>query len=140
MSIRAFPLSATLLDRAPRKQGDDRLIRLVAGITAAPGRALLQIAAQLEACTSVCRVAERGGNLSGICSPRRCPRTLVAARCGAQQATRSSSSCGSGVLFLGGDSRIANQTAWQGGLRQFCRHEFTGTGAFWRYYKSTGRP
>jgi hypothetical protein len=57
MSIRAFPLSATLLDRAPRKQGDDRLIRLVAGITAAPGRALLQIAAQLEACTSVCRVA-----------------------------------------------------------------------------------
>ena len=61
-------VEATLLDRAPRKQGDDRLIRLVAGITAAPGRALLQIAAQLEACTSVCRVAERGGNLSGICS------------------------------------------------------------------------
>jgi hypothetical protein len=33
-------VEATLLDRAPRKQGDDRLIRLVAGITAAPGRAL----------------------------------------------------------------------------------------------------
>ena len=28
-----------------------------------------------------------------------------------------------GVLFLV-ETRIPNQTAWQGGLRQFCRHEF----------------
>jgi hypothetical protein len=38
------------LDRAPRQPGDDRLIRLVAGIAAAaPDRTLQQIAAQLEA-------------------------------------------------------------------------------------------
>jgi DNA invertase Pin-like site-specific DNA recombinase len=42
-------VEATLLDRAPRQQGDDRLIRLVAGIkAAAPDRTLQQIAAQLE--------------------------------------------------------------------------------------------
>ena len=28
-----------------------------------------------------------------------------------------------GALFLGRDPRIANQTAWRGGFRQFCRHE-----------------
>jgi hypothetical protein len=39
----------TLLDRAPRQQSDDRLIRLVAGVVAAPDRTLQQIAAQLEA-------------------------------------------------------------------------------------------
>ena len=39
-----------LLERAPRQPGDDRLIRLVAGIAAAaPHRTLQQIAAQLEA-------------------------------------------------------------------------------------------
>jgi hypothetical protein len=39
-----------LLERAPRQRGDDRLIRLVAGIAAAaPDRTLQQIAAQLEA-------------------------------------------------------------------------------------------
>ena len=43
-------VEAKLLDRAPRQAGDDRLIRLVAGIAAAaPGRTLQQIAAQLEA-------------------------------------------------------------------------------------------
>lgn len=40
----------TLLGRAPRRRGDDRLMRLVAGIAAAaPDRTLQQIAAQLEA-------------------------------------------------------------------------------------------
>ncbi len=40
----------SLLDRAQRQQGDDRLVRLVAGIkAAAPDRTLQQIAAQLEA-------------------------------------------------------------------------------------------
>jgi hypothetical protein len=43
-------LEASLLDRAQPKPGDDRLIRLVAGIkAAAPDRTLQQIAAQLEA-------------------------------------------------------------------------------------------
>ena len=43
-------VEAKLLDRAPRQPGDDRLIRLVAGIaTAGPDRTLQQIAAQLEA-------------------------------------------------------------------------------------------
>ena len=43
-------VEATLLDRAPRQQGDDRLIRLVAGVAAAaPDRTLQQIATQLEA-------------------------------------------------------------------------------------------
>jgi hypothetical protein len=43
-------VEATLLDRAPRQQSDDRLIRLVAGIkAAAPDRTLQQMAAQLEA-------------------------------------------------------------------------------------------
>jgi DNA invertase Pin-like site-specific DNA recombinase len=43
-------VEATLLDRAPRQRGDDRLVRLVAGIAAAaPERTLQQIAAQLEA-------------------------------------------------------------------------------------------
>jgi hypothetical protein len=42
-------VEVTLLDRAPRQQGDDRLIRLVAGVAAAPDRTLQQIAAQLEA-------------------------------------------------------------------------------------------
>ena len=43
-------IEATLLDRARRRPGDDRLIRLVAGIkAAAPDRTLQQIAAQLEA-------------------------------------------------------------------------------------------
>ena len=38
-----------LLDRAPRQQSDDRLLRLVAGIAAAaPERTLQQIASQLE--------------------------------------------------------------------------------------------
>ena len=43
-------IEATLLDRARPQLGDDRLIRLVAGIkAAAPDRTLQQIAAQLEA-------------------------------------------------------------------------------------------
>jgi DNA invertase Pin-like site-specific DNA recombinase len=43
-------LEASLLDRARPQRGDDRLIRLVAGIkAAAPDRTLQQIAAQLEA-------------------------------------------------------------------------------------------
>jgi recombinase len=43
-------VEAELLDRAPRQPGDDRLVRLVAGIAAAaPGRTLQQIATQLEA-------------------------------------------------------------------------------------------
>ena len=43
-------IEASLLDRAKPQLGDDRLIRLVAGIkTAAPDRTLQQIAAQLEA-------------------------------------------------------------------------------------------
>jgi hypothetical protein len=43
-------LEAGLLERAKPQQGDDRLVRLVAGITAAaPERTLQQIAAQLEA-------------------------------------------------------------------------------------------
>jgi DNA invertase Pin-like site-specific DNA recombinase len=43
-------IEATLLDRAPRQHGDDRLILLVTGIAAAaPERTLQQIAAQLEA-------------------------------------------------------------------------------------------
>ncbi len=43
-------IEATLLDRARPQRGDDRLVRLVAGIkAAAPDRTLQQIAAQLEA-------------------------------------------------------------------------------------------
>ncbi|MEO8715578.1 MAG: recombinase family protein, partial [Acetobacteraceae bacterium] len=43
-------VEASFLGRAPRRPGDDRLIRLVAGIkAAAPDRTLQQIAAQLEA-------------------------------------------------------------------------------------------
>ena len=43
-------VEADLLDRAQRQRGDDRLVRLVAGIkAAAPDRTLQQIAAQLEA-------------------------------------------------------------------------------------------
>ena len=43
-------VEAKLLDRAPRQPGDDRLVRLVAGIAAAaPDRTLQQIATQLEA-------------------------------------------------------------------------------------------
>lgn len=43
-------LEPTLLDRARPQRGDDRLVRLVAGIrAAAPDRTLQQIAAQLEA-------------------------------------------------------------------------------------------
>ena len=43
-------VEASLLDRAPAAAGDDRLVRLVAGIkAAAPDRTLQQIAAQLEA-------------------------------------------------------------------------------------------
>ena len=43
-------IEASLLDRAKPQQGDDRLVRLVAGIkAAAPDRTLQQIAAQLEA-------------------------------------------------------------------------------------------
>ena len=43
-------VEAKLLDRAQQRPGDDRLIRLIAGIkAAAPGRTLQQIAAQLEA-------------------------------------------------------------------------------------------
>lgn len=43
-------LDASLMERAPRPQGDDRLIRLVAGIAAAaPERTPRQIATQLEA-------------------------------------------------------------------------------------------
>jgi hypothetical protein len=42
-------VEAKLLDRAPRQQSDDRLLRLVAGIAAAaPDRTLQQIASQLE--------------------------------------------------------------------------------------------
>ena len=43
-------IEARPLDRAPRQPGDDRLIRLAAGIAAAaPDHNLQQIAAQLEA-------------------------------------------------------------------------------------------
>jgi len=43
-------VEATLLGRARRQCGDDRLVRLVAGIkAAAPDRTLQQIATQLEA-------------------------------------------------------------------------------------------
>ena len=43
-------IEASLLDRARPQTGDDRLVRLVAGIkAAAPDRTLQQIAAQLEA-------------------------------------------------------------------------------------------
>ena len=43
-------VEASLIGRAPRQPGDDRLVRLVAGIAAAaPDRTLQQIAAQLEA-------------------------------------------------------------------------------------------
>ena len=43
-------IEASLLDRARPQPGDDRLIRLIAGIkAAAPDRTLQQIAAQLEA-------------------------------------------------------------------------------------------
>jgi DNA invertase Pin-like site-specific DNA recombinase len=43
-------VEARLLDRAPPRGGDDRLVRLVAGIAAAaPDRTLQQIASQLEA-------------------------------------------------------------------------------------------
>jgi hypothetical protein len=43
-------LEANLLDRAKPQPGDDRLVRLIAGIkAAAPDRTLQQIAAQLEA-------------------------------------------------------------------------------------------
>jgi hypothetical protein len=43
-------IEAVVLDRARRQRGDDRLIRLVAGIkAAAPDRTLQQLAAQLEA-------------------------------------------------------------------------------------------
>jgi hypothetical protein len=43
-------LEADLLERARPQRGDNRLVRLVAGIkAAAPGRTLQQIAAQLEA-------------------------------------------------------------------------------------------
>ena len=43
-------VEATLVGRAPHQPGDDRLVRLVAGIAAAaPDRTLQQIAAQLEA-------------------------------------------------------------------------------------------
>jgi hypothetical protein len=38
-----------LVERAPRRRADERLVVLVAGIAAAPGRTLQQIAAQLEA-------------------------------------------------------------------------------------------
>jgi hypothetical protein len=43
-------VEATLMDRAPRQPGDDRLTRLVAGVaTTAPDRTLQQIATELEA-------------------------------------------------------------------------------------------
>jgi DNA invertase Pin-like site-specific DNA recombinase len=43
-------VEAALIARAPRQPGDDRLVRLIAGIAAAaPDRTLQQIAAQLEA-------------------------------------------------------------------------------------------
>jgi hypothetical protein len=43
-------VEAKLLDRAPRQQSDDRLLRLVAGIAAAaPDRTLQQIAVLIEA-------------------------------------------------------------------------------------------
>ena len=43
-------VEAKLLDRASQQRGDDRLVRLVAGIaSAAPDRTLQQIAVQLEA-------------------------------------------------------------------------------------------
>ena len=59
-------VEAKLLDRAPRQPGDDRLIRLVAGIAAAaPNRTL-----QLKAMRKVRRMVERGGTppRSSICS------------------------------------------------------------------------
>lgn len=42
-------VEATLLGRARRQCGGDRLVRLIAGIKAAPDRTLQQIATQLEA-------------------------------------------------------------------------------------------
>jgi len=53
-------IEAGLLGRARRQGGDDRLVRLMAGIkAAAPDRTLQQIAAQLEAMRQ--RVPPRGG-------------------------------------------------------------------------------
>ena len=52
-------VEATLMERARPQTGDDRLVRLVAGIkAAAPDRTLQQIAAQLEA---MCERTPRGG-------------------------------------------------------------------------------
>lgn len=52
-------VEATLLGRARQRHGDDRLIRLVAGIKAtAPSRTLQQIASQLEAMRE--RTSRRG--------------------------------------------------------------------------------
>jgi hypothetical protein len=57
-------VEATLLDRAPCEQGDDRLIRLVAGIkAAAPDRTLQQIATQLE------DMRERTPRTLSLCHP-----------------------------------------------------------------------
>ena len=63
-------IEAKLLDRAPRQPGDDRLIRLVAGIAAAAHHTLQQIAAQLEAMRErTPRDGTRWHPSSSICSP-----------------------------------------------------------------------
>ena len=55
-------VEANLLDRAPRQPGDDRLIRLVAGIAAAAPSALSRRSPpSLRPCASARRAAERGG-------------------------------------------------------------------------------
>jgi hypothetical protein len=45
-----------------------------------------------------------------------------------------------GALFLGRNPRIANQTAWQGGVRQLCRHELLEPSERRLLYKTTRRP
>ena len=60
-------VEAKLLDRVPRQQGDDRLLRLVAGIAAAaPDRTLQQIASQLEAMRERTHAAELRGTPSSV--------------------------------------------------------------------------
>jgi hypothetical protein len=61
-------VEASLLDRARTQRGDDRLIRLVAGIeAAAPDRTLQRIAAQLEAMRER---TPRGGTRWHACSAK----------------------------------------------------------------------
>jgi hypothetical protein len=67
-------VEAKLLDRAPRQAGDDRLIRLVAGIAAAaPGRTCSRSQPNLRPCASAPRGVGRGGTPrpSSTCSLER---------------------------------------------------------------------